>query len=443
MEKNLKKFVKAIKLDKKIKKLIKNPSFWLVIIIFCFELFLRFYQMDVKNAFGYDQVDNAWAAKNLIVNHQWPLVGMVAKGNSNIYIGPFYYYLISIFYWIFNLNPIASAVFAGFTSIFTFWVIFYISKKLFSTEVAIIAIFINTFFFPAILFDRIQWPVNLIPSISYLIFYVLYRITQGDVKKIMMLAMLVGFSFSVHFTSIFYPMIIILALPFFPRTKETLRYILISIPLFLIWLVPNVIYQLQQKSVGGSFSSYFDSYYHGFHLTRVLQLTGDALIQFNAYSFQNIFVPLKFIAIPVFFLIYLYKSISREKLIFCYLVILWFIIPWFVFATYAGEITDYYFDINRFIALLIVSYFFAKVWNIRNVLPKVAVAAVLLYIAYTNIVTYLPYKDNGLMNKEIEVQSEIGKGERINFQVGVPDSYLYWYYMRALKGVEVYVGKNK
>ncbi len=256
----------------------QHKVFILVLLISICELFLRFHQMDVKNPFGYDQVDNAWAAKNLIVNHQWPLVGMVAKGNSGMYIGPFYYYLISIFYWIFNLNPIASAVFAGVTSIFTFWVIFYISRKLFSTEVAIFAVFINTFFLPAIMFDRVQWPVNLIPSISYLIFYVLFRITQGDVKKIMALAVLVGFSFSVHFTSIFYPIIIILALPFFPKTKEVLKYILISIPLFLVWLVPNVVYQLQQRSVGESFSSYFANYYHGFHLRRVMQLTGDALI---------------------------------------------------------------------------------------------------------------------------------------------------------------------
>ena len=54
--------------------------------------------MDQKNPFGYDQVDNAWAAKNIIINHWYPLVGMVAKANSGIYIGPVYYYLIAVFY---------------------------------------------------------------------------------------------------------------------------------------------------------------------------------------------------------------------------------------------------------------------------------------------------------------------------------------------------------
>jgi 4-amino-4-deoxy-L-arabinose transferase-like glycosyltransferase len=429
----MKKFKKYLKL------LPKNKYLITVFIIFLFELFLRFYQMDLKNPFGYDQVDNAWAAKNIIVNHWFPLVGMVAKGNSNIYIGPIYYYLIAVVYWIFNLNPIASAVFAGLTSIFTFWVIFFVSRKFFSKEVALIAVFINTFFLPGIIFDRVQWPVNFIPGISLLIFYVLYRITQGDVKKIVALSILVGVSFSVHFTSIFYPIIIILALPFFPRNKQTVKYILLSIPLFMVWLVPNVVYQIQQKSAGANFTAYLHTYYHGFHLTRVIQLTGDALIQFNAYSFWDKLTPLKLFTLPIFFLIYLYKSVKKERLVFCYLVLLWFVVPWFIFATYSGELSDYYFAINRFIALLIVSYFFVRVWMIKTIIPKIAVIVVLLYIAVFNFINYLPFKDNSLSEREKKILQQ--ESQRIEFQVGVPDSYIYYYYMRQ-RGIDPYATKK-
>lgn len=427
----MKKFKKYLKLFKNNKPLI------IVLVIFLFELILRFYDIPGKNPFGYDQVDNAWAAKNIIVNHWLPLVGMIAKGNSGIYIGPVYYYLISVFYWLTNLNPIASGIFAGLTSIFTFWVIFYVAKKLFSLEVAIIAIFINTFIFPAIIFDRVQWPVNLIPGVSLLIFYLLYKITQGEVKKIITLALLVGFSFSIHFTSIFYPIIIILTLPFFPRNKETLKYILLALPLFLIWLVPNIIYQLQQKSSGSNFSSYFYENFHGFHLKRVIQLAGDGIIQFNPYLFSDKLVQLKYIAFPLFFVVYLYKSLSKEKLIFSYLVLLWFLVPWFVFSTYSGEITDYYFSFNRFIALLIISYFFARVWMVKSVIPKIIVLAVLFYIAIVSVASYIPYEDTGLERREKSVLNEIKNGGKIKFQQGVPESYLYYYFMRQ-KGIYVY-----
>jgi 4-amino-4-deoxy-L-arabinose transferase-like glycosyltransferase len=417
--------------------LLSNKSLVILIVIFAFELFLRFYQMDLKNPFGYDQVDNAWAVKKIIVDHIFPLVGMVAKGNSSIYIGPVYYYMIAIVYWIFNLNPLASAVFAGLTSIFTFWVIFYVAKKMFSMEVALFAVFINTFFLPAILFDRVQWPVNFIPGISLLIFYVLYRIILEDVKKIIILALLVGFSFSIHFTSIFYPIIIVLSLPLFPRTKETIKYSLLALPLFLIWLAPNVVYQLQQKTGGSSIATYLQTYYHGFHLTRVKQLLGDALIEFNGYAFINQLVPLKFIALPAFFLAFLYKSIKREKLILCYLILLWFIVPWFVFATYSGEISDYYFAINKFIALLIIAYFFSRIWMIKNIIPKVIIVVVLLYVAVININAYLPFVDNSLLPREKSVIQIVNQNGWVAFRVGVPDSYLYYYYMRG-RGIDPY-----
>lgn len=415
----------------------KNRILLLVLVIFLFELFLRFYQMELKNPFGYDQVDNAWAAQKIIVHHELPLVGMAAKGNSGIFLGPFYYYLISIFYWITNLNPIASGIFAGLTSIFTFWVIFYVAKKLFSIEVAIIAVFINTFLLPAIIFDRVQWNVNFIPSVSLLIFYVLYRITQGDAKKIIPLAVLTGLFFSIHLTAIFFPVIIFLALPFFPKNKKTLKYVLLSLPLFLILLAPNIIYQIKQTSDNLVITHYLSTNFHGFHLRRVIQLAGDGLIQFNPYLFFDKLTSLKFIALPVFFFFYLYKSRPRSKLIFCYLILLWFIVPWFVFATYRGEISDYYFSINRFLALLIISYFFARLWKIKNIILKLLVLSLLIIIAFLNLMNFFPYKDNGLAKKEKVVLTKIKNGEKIKFQWGVPESYLYYYFLRQ-KGIIVY-----
>jgi 4-amino-4-deoxy-L-arabinose transferase-like glycosyltransferase len=428
MRKTLNNLIKFIK---------KNKIIILVLVIFSFELFFRFYQIEQKSPFGFDQVDNAWAAQKIIVHHDFPLVGMVAKGNSGIFIGPVYYYMVAFFYWIFDLNPIASGVLAGITSIFTFWVIFFVAKKLFSVKVAIIAVFINTFILPAIIFDRIQWPVNFIPSVSLLIFYVLYRITLGDYKKIIHLALLIGFSFSIHFTSIFFPIIIILTLPFFPRNKKTLKYIFISLPLFFIWLVPNIIYQLGQKSGSASFTSYFNDNYHGFHLRRLIQLVGDGLIQFNPYLLVDKYSYLKFILFPLFFILYLYKSISRKNLVFCYLILLWFLVPWIIFSAYKGEISDYYFSINRFIVLLIISYFIVKIWMVKNIVPKTVIVLLLIFIFFTNLINFFSYKEIGLKEKESVVLSKIKNKEKIKFQWGAPESYLYYYFLRQ-KGITVY-----
>lgn len=68
-------------------KMLRNKKTLLFIGIFLLHLFFRFYNFEVRNIFRWDQVDNAWAAKNIIVDHKFPLLGMVARQNTGFYIG--------------------------------------------------------------------------------------------------------------------------------------------------------------------------------------------------------------------------------------------------------------------------------------------------------------------------------------------------------------------
>ncbi len=321
----------------------KNKFTILLISLFTIELLSRFYQMDVRTPFGYDQVDNAWAAKRLIIEHKFPIVGMVAKQNSGIYIGPLYYYFVSIFYFLTNLNPVASNLIAGVTSIFTFWTIYLVTKKLFNKEVALIAAFINTFSYLAIIFDGIQWPVNFLPSISLIIFYLLYKIINGDVKKLIYLALAVGIVFNIHFTAIFFPIIVFLSLPLFPWNFNTIKYILVSTIVFIIFLIPNLVFYILNSKAYASNSSYLSSYYHGFHLRRFVQLVNDQSIEFVQFLLVPWLGIFRSAIVPIFFVVYWLDNNISEKKKFLYLVGLWFVVPWLVFTTYKGEISDYYF----------------------------------------------------------------------------------------------------
>lgn len=422
-----------------LRKIDMNRSLILFILTFVLLVILRFYDLDTRTPFGFDQVDNAWAAKDIIVNNEFPLLGFQAKVNSGIYIGPYYYYLIAIVYFLTGLDPIASGIIAGITSIFTFLTLFYILKKLFSVNVAIIAVFLNTVSVFAINFDRGQGPVNFIPAIALIIFFGLYRIITGNPKFILLLAFAFGFSLHIHVIAIYFPIIILFCLPFFPRTKETFKYISLSIPIILFFLFPMVIAFLQNAGHASDAISYSNTYFHGFHLKRVTQLTNDAFIQFEPYfNYSNIIKYLKFILIPLFLFLYLYKNISREKLLFCYLILLWFTIPWLVLSTYSGEISDYYYSANRFIALLIIAYLISKTFQLKNMLAKVTIISLLIfYMAFNLQKFFLSTVIDNLKNKRDFVHQTIKEGREIGFQEGVSESYLYYYYMRK-KGKEVY-----
>ena len=74
---------------------------------------------------------------------------------------------------------------------------------------------------------------------------------------------------------------------------------------------------------------------------------------------------------------------------------------------------------------------------IKNIVPKVALLIILIYIATTNVTSFLSHKDTGLADRERAVLQAISRGKQIGFQQGVPESYLYYYLMRQ-KGIIVY-----
>ncbi len=117
---------------------------WIILFaLFLLHLLLRFSFIETKNSFGWDQVRDAWVSLDMIVNHKYPFLGMVAKQNTGIYLGPVYYYFIALFYFFTNLDPIESGLFAGFISVINFWGLFFLVKKIFYFRVALFAIFIN------------------------------------------------------------------------------------------------------------------------------------------------------------------------------------------------------------------------------------------------------------------------------------------------------------
>ncbi len=418
-----------------------KKEFILLFLLFLLHLFLRTYNLEQINPFGWDQVDNAWAAKNILVNHAYPLIGMQAKLNSGIFIGSLYYYLVALFYFFTSLDPIASVLVATGTSIITFFTVFWVTRKIFSYNVAIVAVFIYTISSYAIFFDRIQWPVNFITSISLLVFFSIYNVVIGKPRFLILLGIIVGLAFHIHFTAIFYVIIVFLTLPFFPRNRKTIKYSLYGLVFFLLLMSPLFVYKMQSHAAD-SLQGYLQTNYHGIHLKRILQLSGDAIIKFDSVLRFEFFRIAKFFLIPLFIILYLCRNNNKKGVKLSYLLLLWFIVPWFVFATYKGELSDYYFTQTLPFVYIILSYISIWIFEVKNIIAKVAIIGFWLYFTYYNLAMVLPYKDEGsLANKRQVANDKIIKGEIVKFQEGVSDSYLYYLYLRKTnnkKAIELY-----
>ena len=392
-----------------------------------------FYKLESWTTFGWDQVDNAWAAVRILITHKYPLVGMVAKGNSGLYMGPLYYYLVAIFYFFTRFDPIASPILAGCTALFSFWVIYGVSRRLFNEKVALISCFIYTFSSSIIQAERMQWPVNFIAPVSLLIFYFLYKVMTGNVKYIIHLAVTVGLSFHIHFTSIFYPIIILLSLPFIPSNKKTWQYLLVAIGIFIVFIIPQAIYYIQiyNQNSSGNYTGYFQTYYHGFHLQRMLQISHDAFIKFQSIL-EKPYTMLRnavFFYIPLFFAAYRQKRQNTHWVKLFYLITLWILVPWIVFTTYSGEISDYYFSLQLYLAVIVFGYLTLWIWETKKIILRAAIGMFWLYFALANIQIFFNTDHGNLIEDRMKVQQSIDRGQLINFTEGDPKSYLEFYYL--------------
>lgn len=410
--------------------MLKKKKIWVIFLfLLVLHLFLRFSFLEPRMGFHWDQADNAWMAVRILQNHQFPLLGMVAKANSGFHIGPLYYYYITIFYLLFRLSPLASPIAAGVTSIITFFVLFFLVKKLFNVQIAFLMLFLHTVSLYIIDNDRSQWPVAFLVPLSLIIFYSLHEILIGKIKYILLLALAMGISFHAHFTAIFFPIITLFTSPFFPKKKETVLYSTIGIGIIFLFLLPLIISQTMHKQTETSnMFSYLHAYFIGFHLTRFFQIINDPFLQFSLILRISKLQFLCYFLVPLFVFLYSYAKHTRENFVLCYEIILWFLVPWIVFAMYGGEITDYYFMISRPMVLIIFSYLLFRVIQLPTVFPKLLVMIFLLYFSYTNLSDFLKEPASDYYQNRDRTLRMIKNGEHVRRFENSPQSYLYFYY---------------
>ena len=425
-------------------------AYMVVVLLF---IFLRFYQLEERMQFSWDQVDNAWVSKNLIVNHVLPIYGMPVNQGSGFNIGPLYYYIIAGAYYLFNLDPVGAGIFAGLTSFITFIVIFIIVMKVFNRSVAFFAAIIYLFSNYVILFDRISWPVNFIPLISILLFYFLFKAITDNKKYLLLVACVLGFSFHIHFTSVLYLVILLFSLPYF-LNKNGLVYSTLSLLVFGVWVSPIIVADTLVKAQAKNISGFFGNTFHGFHARRMLQIAADAFIEFPGILGDG-FLKFAYLFVPFFIIIYLHKNkewftllkknnkpfnikkvkdiVTRKEFVLIYLMFLWFVIPWVALSTYSGNISNYYFSLTRPIAVTIIAYVLFYVFSLRNVVFKLLIFVFFAYFIYINLSLFLNYKTQGLAYFRRNAKEEVDRGIKNQFLYGAPESYLHYFYERNIK----------
>jgi len=159
------------------KKLIKNKKIILFLIL-AIGAFLRLYKIADYLTFLGDEGRDVLIVRRLLVNFDPILIG---PGTSigNMYLGPWYYYLIASFLLIFNFSPVGPAIFVALLGVVTIWFIYFVTKEWFLGESgALVAAFLYAISPTIIIYSRSSWNPNIMPFFALLSIYSIWKIWE-------------------------------------------------------------------------------------------------------------------------------------------------------------------------------------------------------------------------------------------------------------------------
>lgn len=428
-----------------------NPSKIILLIIILLGLFFRIYKLEIFYPWGHDQDLFAWIAKDIVVDHHFRLIGQETS-ITGIFIGPIFYYLMSLSFAIFNMNPLSAAVVATIVSLFTILSIYWVFSRFFGTYVGLIGSFLYAISPGTVFLDR--WVVPTQPTMLWTIWflYVLLSTLSGNFKILIPLSILIGLIWHIHIA--FIPLLALLPVAFWlsgrkvPDLKFDLNSLLVSLLILAVLTAPFFAFELrhglqQVKSIIAATYMRADDLEGVDRLVKVFESGGRSLAAAFVLSGPATSLnPMMAISLPflqIFVILYLWsgKILKKEQVV---LFIIWFTTV-FVGQFFSKRIiTEYYFN-NLFILLFLTLAL--TISKLNNLSRKTLVVHFLLLIYLITVAVWFikrPDDQGGFFYKRRVIEyiknHSVSKNYpcvAINFIESKPGGgsgsrYLYWYY---------------
>jgi hypothetical protein len=163
-------------------------------------MLLRFYLIDKRLVFNWDQEQFSNQIYDIIVNHKLTLLGPRVNNDLGFFLSPYFTYLLVPFYFFLNLSPSALILFLIIFNIFFFFLTYLIISKLFSKEHSLWFLALWSFNSVLQVFDITAWWPIFIP-IGVIITLFIFKKIQTEPKKIynwIFLGLCIGFFTNMH-----------------------------------------------------------------------------------------------------------------------------------------------------------------------------------------------------------------------------------------------------
>jgi 4-amino-4-deoxy-L-arabinose transferase-like glycosyltransferase len=237
---------------KRLKNILKKDKLLLIVIlIWLTGLFLRVYRQGDLLGFYYDQGRDALKVADILIRHDLPAIGPTT-GLSGIFLGPFWFYFITPFYWLGRGDPAVAAGFIGLVDSFTVILLYLAGERFFSRKVGFLAAFFWSFSYWLIKSARWFSNPSPLPFFTILMIFGLGEwLINKKTKWIPVILACLGISLQLEAASaIFYfPAIFFLVLLFKIRVKQLvkLKSFWWGAIIFLFSFLPQIFFELKNN----------------------------------------------------------------------------------------------------------------------------------------------------------------------------------------------------
>lgn len=364
----------------------------LVVLILSLAAFFRFYQLPEYMTFLGDEGRDALVVKRILVDRDFPLLGP-PMSVGNLYLGPLYYYMMSVSMSIFWLDPVAASAMVALIGVCGVGLIYYLARPWFGVYPAVLAAVSYAISPVVINYSKSSWNPNPLPFFSMLVILGLYKIHQTrNLLWFTLVGASLAFAIQMHYLGmLLLPVTAVLLIYEFFK-KRSLKYIfpglILGIFIFGVLMSPLVIFDFKYN-----FSNFqaFREFFIGKDSSLGLNPLQSATSVFNIYVYKlttrflaasQAIVGIIFsliVAIPLFFaLVEKIKGKSLPWSIFALFV--WLILGLFGLSIYSQDVYDHYLGAFSPVVFLLLGGFVGLFKDKLRVIVFILLLSILLII---------------------------------------------------------------
>jgi GT2 family glycosyltransferase len=262
-----------------------NKYTFILLILVCFGLYLRLFNIDKGLSFIGDQGWYYLSARDLLLTGEIPLVG-IASSHPWLHQGALWTYLLAPVLWLFHFHPVSGAYLSALIGILSIVGMYKLGSVMFSKHFGFIAAALFTVSPFVVFSDRVPYHTSPIPFFTIMALYSLYKWMQGNIYYFPFLIAMLAVLYNLEIAAFLFSILVIILWLYGYVTKQDwakgifkVKIIFLSVAGWLLVMLPMLLYDLT----------------HGFPQTlKVLAWVGYRVLVFFGYSPVNPITPVSF-----------------------------------------------------------------------------------------------------------------------------------------------------